>query len=386
MTWFALLFSTVTTTLLAVLLYAMPAIIRPTLPLGVSVPQSHAQDPAIGQALRRYRVAIVAALLVCLVLAFLLAGTAPAAGVIAPVLLFVVLGAGAYIAARSGITRAKREGRWYDGVPVRLTAEVAVSQPATRTPLGWYIAAVIPLVIATGIGVAIYPSLPSPLPIHWGADGVANGYADKSVWSAFGVVLSGLGVVALMFGCSFLARRPPARRIASDTPETAAQRALLQQQLISGLLGQLAVVIALDMSVLAVIGWSVPNTAWAVTIPTVLLIVLMAAVIAVYFARYRRAISAPLVSANAGAPADAQAAARPVVDSTRPDAPDDDRYWKGGFLYFNRNDPALLVPKRFGIGWTVNLGHPVGIAIGVAILLLIVGSITLSILAPGSRH
>jgi uncharacterized membrane protein len=27
-------------------------------------------------------------------------------------------------------------------------------------------------------------------------------------------------------------------------------------------------------------------------------------------------------------------------------------------FYVNRDDPALLVEKRFGIGYTLNFGHP----------------------------
>lgn len=36
---------------------------------------------------------------------------------------------------------------------------------------------------------------------------------------------------------------------------------------------------------------------------------------------------------------------------------DDDRYWKLGVFYWNRNDASLFVPERFGIGWTMNLGR-----------------------------
>jgi uncharacterized membrane protein len=39
---------------------------------------------------------------------------------------------------------------------------------------------------------------------------------------------------------------------------------------------------------------------------------------------------------------------------------DDDRYWYGGFLYNNPDDPDPFVPKRFGFGYTPNFGHPVG--------------------------
>ncbi|QDP99083.1 DUF1648 domain-containing protein [Lysinibacillus fusiformis] len=35
----------------------------------------------------------------------------------------------------------------------------------------------------------------------------------------------------------------------------------------------------------------------------------------------------------------------------------DDRYWKWGIFYINKDDPALLIQKKFGIGWTINLGN-----------------------------
>jgi uncharacterized membrane protein len=37
---------------------------------------------------------------------------------------------------------------------------------------------------------------------------------------------------------------------------------------------------------------------------------------------------------------------------------DDDRFWKGGLIYVNRDDPALMVGARFGVGWTFNLANP----------------------------
>jgi len=37
---------------------------------------------------------------------------------------------------------------------------------------------------------------------------------------------------------------------------------------------------------------------------------------------------------------------------------DDDRHWKLGVFYFNPADPALFLEKRFGVGWTINMGRP----------------------------
>ena len=36
---------------------------------------------------------------------------------------------------------------------------------------------------------------------------------------------------------------------------------------------------------------------------------------------------------------------------------DDDRFWKAGLFYVNRDDPALVVGARFGVGWAPNLGN-----------------------------
>jgi uncharacterized membrane protein len=43
----------------------------------------------------------------------------------------------------------------------------------------------------------------------------------------------------------------------------------------------------------------------------------------------------------------------PPVGDTTPDS-----CWIFGQLYFNRADPALLVEKRMGLGYTLNLGNP----------------------------
>jgi uncharacterized membrane protein len=42
---------------------------------------------------------------------------------------------------------------------------------------------------------------------------------------------------------------------------------------------------------------------------------------------------------------------------------DEDQYWMGGMFYFNKNDPSIFVEKRFGVGWTINFAHPIGLLI-----------------------
>lgn len=55
-------------------------------------------------------------------------------------------------------------------------------------------------------------------------------------------------------------------------------------------------------------------------------------------------------------------AARLLGDDTTPDdhaiPADDDARWRAGVFYANADDPALVVPKRFGVGWTLSWARP----------------------------
>jgi uncharacterized membrane protein len=50
---------------------------------------------------------------------------------------------------------------------------------------------------------------------------------------------------------------------------------------------------------------------------------------------------------------------------------DDDSHWKGGLFYFNRSDPSIFVEKRFGVGWTLNFGNPIGYLIVIVPLVVV---------------
>jgi uncharacterized membrane protein len=66
---------------------------------------------------------------------------------------------------------------------------------------------------------------------------------------------------------------------------------------------------------------------------------------------------------------------------------DDERYWPGGLIYYNPDDPDLLVPRRFGIGQSLNFGHPRAkwflIGVVVLMLLLTILSVFSGVALPG---
>ena len=362
--------SVVIITLVAALMLMMPALVRPTLPLGVSVPQARVDEPIVRTSIRRYRMAVVGAWVVGVALTLIMVAGFPIAASIVPFLVALVLGVIAYVVARGAIIRAKRDGRWYENVPVRLSAQITTKPVQSHPPFGWIIAAVAVLLAVMPVGVAVYPGVPNPTPVHWNAAGEVDRYAAKSVWTVFGPVLIGLGAVALLFACTFLVRLAPLRAAAIDAPADRDRRTARQRSLMSSLLGQLAVVVAVLIGWLTIVGWLAPRSAGLMVAGVVLLLMLLLAVIVIFAVRYRSAVASWGATDQHG----------------RPDAPDDDRFWTGGLIYINRDDPAVFVPKRFGVGWTVNLGSIGGIALGVGVLLVIAAAIVIAILVPGAAH
>ena len=53
-----------------------------------------------------------------------------------------------------------------------------------------------------------------------------------------------------------------------------------------------------------------------------------------------------------------------------------DAGWKGGFVYYNPNDPALLVERRMGIGWTLNMANRCSwLILGATVLAIVISNL-----------
>jgi len=157
---------------------------------------------------------------------------------------------------------------------------------------------------------------------------------------------------------------------ADDTAQQASLRTRVQRSMLTSLLSELSFVLALGISAIELAQRLLPGVKGATAASAIGSVVLIMAVIIGNISRGRM----QLRPANVRDP-----------QIPRPDAVDDDEHWKGGLFYVNRDDPGLVVPRRFGLGWTVNLGNPGGIALTILLLLVIVAPITVVILTVHAR-
>lgn len=223
----------------------------------------------------------------------------------------------------------------------------------------WLLLSVALLILAasTGYGALRYPNLPERFPVHWNAAGLPDGYAEKGIGSAFSGIFVGFGVVLLFVLVGLLLGRTARSRGARSVPYLAAtQRSL----------GVISIGLAL-------VFWLVSQQIWAATgnatnpLLLILLVVLAIAIAAIFANRQYRAELAKLPARGADQPA--------------PDPREDERFWIAGFIYNNPHDRATLVPKRSGLGLTVNWARSGGKATLLGLLAIPVMGILLAVWA-----
>ncbi|MDI2129109.1 DUF5808 domain-containing protein [Yinghuangia seranimata] len=336
---------------LLVLAWLMPSLTPPDLPFGVRIPAARRNEPAIVGQLRPYRRWLVGWGAVVPVAGCVLAGFFPdgaGAEVVGTVPAFVVLAVyvTGYTRARRAVLAAKQAGGWYEGLRQGVAADTSLRTSRQPFPWLWALPSVLLTAATAAIGAARYDDMPQRLPMYFGFDGTAVGFADKSVGVAFVPVFGQVALTALITATVWAVLRgradlDPARPVAS----AAGHRRYVARM--GAALLVLAAALDLSMLLAALRIWD-----GAGEIPPVLPLAPVAFGLAVLVVAAAR-------TAQDSGPA---AADGPDESTVEPDSglvhADDDRHWRAGIVYVNRQDPALLVRKRFGIGWTVNAGNP----------------------------
>ncbi|MFE0462073.1 DUF1648 domain-containing protein [Kitasatospora sp. NPDC058965] len=348
-----------------VLAWLMPSLTAPDLPFGARVPAARLGEPVIAAQRRSYRRWLAGAGGAVLLAGggFAVAaggghGVAAGAAAVLPALAAVAVAAAGYVRARRAVLAAKRAGGWYDGLRQGVAADTSLRTGPRAVAGLWALPAVLLTVVTAAIGAVRYRGMPARLPVHYGGGGTADRYAAKSLPTAFAPVLVQLLVTALMVGIVWAVARGRADLDPAHPAASAARYRRFVARVGAALL-VLAACIDLSMLLAALKIWA----GAAALSPVSLLAPVLAGLAVVVLVSVRTGQGGSRLT---GPARDGTGGDGPGTDGAGADDPDtglvhadDDRYWRaGGTVYVNRSDPALLVPKRFGIGWTVNLGNP----------------------------
>lgn len=333
----------------------------------VSVPTSAWDDPRIRCLMNRYVAIVIAATVLFTVaaLALCLMGNAEAslAVVVVASLALMVIGYGLILRYRAKVQGLKRACGWAAQSQQHVaTIGEGVEQAPRPISLAWNWLYV-PLVALTAAVVAVgYGSMPDAVPMHVDVSGNVTDMAPKSpMVAAFPVALE-VFLAAVFAFCHWMVLRSkkglePGRPASSSWAYGMFAYAQTAFLLVMGLACTAACGLGMALAMIGIVSMGV---AVAVIIGVALLCVVGDLIVGVKYGQsgsrvFRMEASDTLLS-------------------------DDDRFWKLGMLYCNPDDASLFLPKRSGIGWTVNWGRPAVWALVVALVLFVAAFIAICVL------
>ena len=254
---------------------------------------------------------------------------------------------------RARVRAIKQEEGW-SATHSQAAAVIGADDSAKPLSMLWDLL-YIPLVAAIAIaGVMLLDQYPSQVPMHVGIDGTVTDYVPKSLGVAlFPALVAAFFASALTFAHWSILRSK--RPIDPASPATSALAYGTFERV------QSIILLAGGLVLCATMGASFHLTALgALSLEVSGMLVGVAG-----FGFALAELWAALVLGQSGARLAAELRTSDEL------ANDDDAHWPLGIFYFNPNDPSIVVPKRFGVGWTFNVARPAAWALFVGFVALV---------------
>ena len=200
--------------------------------------------------------------------------------------------------------------------------------------------AVIPLAVTALLLAVRWNDIPSRFPTHWGIDGQPNGWSTRNAVSVFGPLVFGAVLIGFFALMDLLTEH--------YSPGFTGRPAMLRVK--RGALSGAAWLISLLFS--AIGGFPLLNnpTQWIPLFMAGCLLASLSLVIVVVYRSIRIPETVALASHQTT----------------------DNRFWKADLLYYNPGDTAVMVPKRDGLGYTMNFARPIAWIVIAGLLLVAV--------------
>lgn len=344
---------------LTLLDWFLPYITPRSIQFGVRIPRERESDPVIFSTRQSYHFRLMAGSILIFAAFYL----APAfAGLYSLTLLSVIFELffehiNYYFSFRK-LHRIKVKRAWFDG----LTESYGVlyfNETSVRHKLtGAYF--IFPALLFFGtdliISISAFMYLPSSIPTHFSFNGTPTEFSPKSFYNVFLIVLIQGVITSALFIAGWVLSRT-SMEIDVSRPYTTFE----QQSRFKSLYRDMLYVFAslLGMTILFEAMRRLDYPAFEISTTFIALPLALG---------YLLFLSTPYFLGQMGTrlsvPGD-------ETEDTGISNVDDDRQWKLGIFNYNRQDPSILVGRRFGFGWTFNLGNPRSwIILGVIILIV----------------
>jgi uncharacterized membrane protein len=324
---------------IAIIYFLMPNLIPKNLQFGVRIPPEYYNAKIIGTLIKFYRLAVLIITILIIIGLYFTYSLEGIYLVFLEILLYFIN----YYIFRRVLINTKVKNHWYTNQNEVLVAEIEEKpQKIKYNMFIWSIPSIVMVLIAIIILIYVYPSLPAIIPTHFNDNGVANGWENKSPFNVSTIILLMAGMTILFYLLAVVILKTH-KEIDPSNPELSSK----QEQKFKIIMSKMIVVLGwftnltfLFMNLQIWEIWKPSSGSILVLIGPVFAGVIIVVIASVYTGAHgsRLKFNIPQNQSN-------------IVMR------DDDKYWIAGAIYFNREDKSLLVQKRYGIGWTINMGN-----------------------------
>ena len=209
--------------------------------------------------------------------------------------------------------------------------------------------------------VIMWDQIPDYVPTHFNSQNVATTYSAKS-WSVFALMpITQAVILAIFVGANFTFKITKQNIRANNAKVSIAQNRAFRYALSKYLLfmGCATLLLMTFIQFMFIFPSWASHIMWITIFYMVLILVWIFVIVFKYGQGGERFKPTNLAD-----------------ETTNFQQVDDDEFWKWGVIYYNPNDSALFVEKRFGIGMTLNFAKwPAWVAIGLILLVTLVASV-----------
>lgn len=223
----------------------------------------------------------------------------------------------------------------------------------------WFAISLVFVIICLAVNIIQYPNIPHRYPSHWNISGNITGYSIKTYFAIFSTPINQLILILITFfiyKITFWSKNEINTNVSIEN-NIKFRNVWGIYIIILNFVMQIVLLID-DFQTIQLIKENIS------LINIIIIVITMIVTLVSLVIGFKVGQGGSKLKANEGK--------REIAINMR----DDDKYWKmGNLIYYNTNDPSIFVQKRFGIGWTVNVGSRGGQIFYAIIIIFIIVSL-----------
>ncbi|WP_027623071.1 DUF1648 domain-containing protein [Clostridium lundense] len=266
-----------------------------------------------------------------------------------------------YYITHNKVKNIKSTYGWDKGKQQIVTIDTNFTMNKTKnilvSPL-WFLIPLILIILNIIIGYNVYPNLPENLPIHWNFAGEIDRYTTKSTTIIYQFPLIQFFMLIVLF-FSYKSIGWSKQQISSSNPEESLEKNRIFRRIWSGYMVFVSIMMQIIFTFANMTTLLVIKVSGSIIMLSVLILTTIIVIVSV------------VLTVKTGQGGSRIKLKNGTDSTTIITERNDDKYWKFGSFYVNKDDPSIFVEKRFGIGWTINFGRIEGVLIIIVLLAFI---------------